>query len=451
MPWVGHNWSGVSADWRQAVHEYGAIHFHDDDIYDCRWESDFALLLPNDLRSGVYAVRLQAGESEAHIVFFVRAPRGTATAEVAYLAPTAAYLAYANSFTYQWAPANEMVGGALTVIDRIDLMQWEAREIGLSCYDHHRDGNGVCYTSRLRPILNVRPTGRLWNFPIDMLIVNWLEHTGVPYDVITDDDLHQEGVELLKPYRVVVTASHPEYYSLQMLDATESWLREGGRLMYMGGNGYYWRVAYHSTLPGVMEVRRAEGGIRTWAAQPGEYHMSFSGELGGLWQRQRRAPNMIAGVGFVSQGFDQGSYYRRTAAADDPRAAFIFDAVDDDKLGDFGLCIGGAASLEIDCINPDLGTPSHTLVVASSEMHTNIYELVPEEMLQSHPMTDASQNPYVRADMVFFETPNGGAVFSTGSIGYAGSLFENHYNNNIAKLTGNVLTRFVDPAPFKMP
>ena len=84
-------------------------------------------------------------------------------------------------------------------------------------------------------------------------------------------------------------------------------------------------------------------------------------------------------------------------------------------------------------------------------MHTNIYELVPEEMLQSHPMTDASQNPYVRADMVFFETPNGGAVFSTGSIGYAGSLFENHYNNNIAKLTGNVLTRFVDPAPFKMP
>ena len=103
-----------------------------------------------------------------------------------------------------------MVGGALTVIDRIDLMQWEAREIGLSCYDHHRDGSGVCYTSRLRPILNVRPTGRLWNFPIDMLIVNWLEHTGVPYDVITDDDLHQEGVELLKPYRVVVTASHPE-------------------------------------------------------------------------------------------------------------------------------------------------------------------------------------------------------------------------------------------------
>ena len=66
-------------------------------------------------------------------------------------------------------------------------------------------------------------------------------------------------------------------------------------------------------------------------------------------------------------------------------------------------------------------------------------------------MTDASQNPYVHADMVFFETPNGGAVFSTGSIGYGGSLFENNYANNIATLTENVLRRFLDAAPFTLP
>ena len=236
-----------------------------------------------------------------------------------------------------------------------------------------------------------------------------------------------------------------------MLDSTEAWLRDGGRLMYLGGNGYYWRIAYHSDLPGVIEVRRAEGGIRCWAAEPGEYHQSFNGELGGLWRRQRRAPNMIAGVGFVSQGFDAGSYYRRRPEANDPRTAFIFEGVDDEILGDFGLCLGGAASLEIDCVDASLGTPSHTLVLASSEMHSNIYELVPEELLQSHPMTDASQNPYIRADMVFFETPNGGAVFSTGSIGYAGSFYQNNYNNNIARLTTNVLNRFVDPQPFEMP
>ncbi|HUN46794.1 MAG TPA: hypothetical protein VMU85_09745, partial [Stellaceae bacterium] len=65
--------------------------------------------------------------------------------------------------------------------------------------------------------------------------------------------------------------------------------------------------------------------------------------------------------------------------------------------------------------------------------------------------TDGVQNPQIRADMVFFEAPNGGAVFSTGSIAYAGSLGHNGFDNAIAKLTWNVLRRFADPKPFVMP
>ena len=51
----------------------------------------------------------------------------------------------------------------------------------------------------------------------------------------------------------------------------------------------------------------------------------------------------------------------------------------------------------------------------------------------------------------FFETASGGAVFSTGSISYAGALSTNGYDNDVARLTGNVLRRFVDPAPFPFP
>ena len=61
------------------------------------------------------------------------------------------------------------------------------------------------------------------------------------------------------------------------------------------------RIAFHSELPGVIEVRRAEGGIRTWAAEPGEYHHSFTGEYGGLWRRQGRPPNLLGGVGFTGR------------------------------------------------------------------------------------------------------------------------------------------------------
>ena len=78
--------------------------------------------------------------------------------------------------------------------------------------------------------------------------------------------------------------------STPMWDALESFLDRGGRLMYLGGNGFFWRIAYHPTIAGVMELRRAEDGSRPWEAEPGEYYMSFNGEYGGLWRRVGRPP-----------------------------------------------------------------------------------------------------------------------------------------------------------------
>ena len=60
-------------------------------------------------------------------------------------------------------------------------------------------------------------------------------------------------------------------------------------------------------------------------------------------------------------------------------------------------------------------------------------------------------SPKVRADMTFFETPGGGAVFSVGSIAWGGSLPHDGYENNVARISENVLRRFLDPRPFAMP
>ena len=46
-------------------------------------------------------------------------------------------------------------------------------------------------------------------------------------------------------------------------------------------------------------------------------------------------------------------------------------------------------------------------------------------------------------DLVFFETQGGGAVFSTGSIAWCGSLSWNAYDNNVERITHNVLKRFI--------
>ncbi len=454
----GYNWTGEVMNWQEAPEQYGAIHFHDDDLYDAGWEVDFALTIPTTLKSGLYAAHLRAGDEEDYVPFAVKPAPGKEK-QIAFLLPTASYMAYANEHMGTNAGLIELVAGRLTLLDQNALFLNEHREYGASCYDSHTDGSGVCYSSRLRPILNMQPKhisalgghgSSLWQFNADTHITDWLEAMGYEFDVITDEDLHYQGFALLKPYRVILTGSHPEYHSRQMWDAMLAYQQQGGRLMYMGANGWYWRIAYHPEVPGLIEVRRNEGGIRTWAAESGEYYHSFTGEYGGLWRHQGRPPQMLAGTGFTAQGFDISAPYRRLPDSFHPRAAFIFAGIGEDEIiGDFGLIGGGAAGLELDRADRQLGTPPHALVLATSQGgHTDVYLVVSEELLATYPGLGGSENDLVRADMVFYETPNGGAVWSSSSIAWAGSLSHNKYLNNVSRITNNVLKRFVDPKPF---
>jgi N,N-dimethylformamidase len=85
-------------------------------------------------------------------------------------------------------------------------------------------------------------------------------------------------------------------------------------------------------------------------------------------------------------------------------------------------------------------------VVAKGVVIHPDYGPVNEDMLViRHPRP---QEDWSCADMVFFETPAGGAVFSVGSMTYAGSLAVDDFASPLARLTANVLRRFRDPAPF---
>ena len=83
-----------------------------------------------------------------------------------------------------------------------------------------------------------------------------------------------------------------------------------------------------------------------------------------------------------------------------------------------------------------------------SARHTDLYLMTPEDMNEPAPGLGGTEAEIIRSEMVFFETPNGGAVFSTGSIAWAGGLSHENYNNDIARITGNVLKRFLDETPF---
>ena len=468
---TGHNWSGEVHSFRHAPAEYAAIHFHDDDLEDAGWEADFELTVPPEMRSGVYAAHLVAGESEDYIPFFVRPERGKPSASILFLAPTASYLAYADAQFF--ADADRFFRNSSALLrhqgkepirpDRQVQDQYVVEHDLLSLYDRHSDGSGVCHSSRLRPIVNFRPRyhlPRLKNvgsgvpyphqFNADLHLVDWMEAKGHSYDVVTDEDLHFEGAELLAPYGVVVTGTHPEYWSGQMLDALQSYLANGGRVMYLGGNGFYWVTSHHPERPHVIEVRRWHG-TRAWQAEPGEYYNSTTGELGGAWLHRGRAPQRMLGVGFASQGFDHSLPFRREPGSFDPRAAFVFEGIGEDEvIGDFGLVMEGAGGFEIDRADFELGTPEHTLVLAAATGFSGGYTRTVDEILMPPP-ANSPPDPMIRADMTYYEGPNGGGVFSVSSIAWCGSLWHNNYDNNVSRITDNVLRRFASPEPLPMP
>jgi N,N-dimethylformamidase len=104
------------------------------------------------------------------------------------------------------------------------------------------------------------------------------------------------------------------------------------------------------------------------------------------------------------------------------------------KIGNFGQLGGGVVGQEWDnAATFELG-PGH-LILASSTEHT----LVP-------PMFGAMRPDY-HADLVLFFR-GAGAVFSVSSMAWCGALSHNDYDNEIAVITGNVLARFIDRAPF---
>jgi len=448
---TGSAWDGSEMCWRHAPAHYAAIHFHEDDIYDFGWETDFSFTIPDGLPSGIYAVRLQSGEHRDAIPFFVCPPLGERRAELCVLVSTFTYSVYGNharpDFALGW---------------KDEFKRWNAyphnpaehREYGLSTYNYHSDGSGICHASHRRPLFNMRPGyvtfgygpgSRHRHFQADSHLIAWLHRKGYDYDIVTDQELHDDGIDAIRGYKALTTGSHPEYHTSETLDALQTYRDIGGRLAYLGGNGFYWRVALHQSEPGAIEIRRAESGIRAWAAEVGEYYNAFDGAYGGLWRRNGRPPQKLAGVGFSAQGQFEGSYYRRVVDKDDAEVGWVFDGIEDEIIGDFGLSGGGAAGFELDRADPRLGTPDRVRILASSENHGESFVLVPEEIL-THITNwpDEPEERLLRADMVYFELPGGGAVFATGSITFCGSLPWNDFDNNVSTLLGNVMDRFLD-------
>lgn len=422
---TGPAWRLGSMDWKAAPRQFDAIHFHESDRGDAGWETNVSFRIPDDARSGMYAARLKAGGATYHAIFTVL-PRRFGENRIAFIVPTFSYMAYSDAQ-----------------------------------YEKHWDGSGVIYSHWHRPHPGIRPhpsaathEGAVpWTYDADSHITDWLEACGYGVDFVTDHDIHHDP-SLLSHYRVLLTGTHPEYISGQMWTGFEDYLTNGGRLMYMGGNGFYW-VTSLSADGRYTEVRRHDGS-QPYQLPPAEYYHSTSGEFGGIWRFRGYAPQELVGVGFTAQGFAAiaglATYCRPYTVLDDgrsPAGAWVFAGVDTSTaIGDFPSLIypGGPAGLEIDRADYALGTPATTLVLASATGFGDEYQHTVEEVSSANAMQGGTLNHLVRADMTLRYYPNGGAVWSTGSIAWSGSLSYNDYENAVSRITRNVLDLFVSGA-----
>jgi hypothetical protein len=73
--------------------------------------------------------------------------------------------------------------------------------------------------------------GELW-------LLNWLQENGYDVDVWTDLDFH-DGIDGLQGYSAIILSTHPEYWSMKMMDSLKAYLDGGGHLVNLGANGVY--------------------------------------------------------------------------------------------------------------------------------------------------------------------------------------------------------------------
>jgi len=227
--------------------------------------------------------------------------------------------------------------------------------------------------------------------PAEWRLLGWLEREGFFYDLYSETSLHFGSLDLDR-YKVLVLNTHPEYWTKEMYFRVKEWVYErGGRLMYLGGCGLLCELEF---LDEHTIICRQED------------------------RRDLRGENeaVLLGVAYTHSGYQSGAPYR---ALDDTHWVFAGTGLKNgDCFGERSLherCPGGASSHELDKISPY--SPPQIRHLAKGDQ----------------PNGDG-------ADMVIFDTPSGGAVFSVGSLAWNLSIV---IDEQVSRITRNVLDRFL--------
>jgi N,N-dimethylformamidase len=349
--------------------------------------------------TGLYFFRMK-GESGAYFSFPLIVAPASPCSRLAVVANTNTWNAY-NAFGGR---SNYVQPGGLrsepTVNARQDLSRyllpdygdWKSGKTVALSFVRPNPWNSVAEYDELTAPIEGRLESTL--APGEWRTLGWLEREGFPYDLYSDYQLHAGELPLEK-YQALLLHVHPEYWSVEAYDRVKDWVNHGGKLIYLGGNG----------MNGPVEVLEEARVL---------HRNQMSDSLESRMHVEHESEANLLGVVFTESGAMTSAPYEVVNASH-----WVFEGTGLSAGGQFG-----SRTLHQRCPN---GASGH-------ETDKRSQSTPPQAVLLARGLNPQSGG----AEMIWYELPGGGCVFSVGSITFAPSLL---VDSACSQITTNVLHR----------
>jgi putative membrane-bound dehydrogenase-like protein len=418
-----------------------------DELYNARWEVSHRFRVPADAKSGVYAGRfdfeMDGKPMRYFTTFIVRRPESRPKAPLLVLVSSNTWLAY-NSAPF---PVNH--GRELTMMGTGGLATTHPNAATYSGYRDHHAGQPTYKIGLKLPWPAAGPNKTYINLAYSHLLRGerflhlWLGQHGYEYDVVTDYDLDRNP-EMLEGYQAVVLNGHSEYWSVPAYEGLDNYLKAGGAAVVMSGNTMFWRVSFDDSGE-VMEVRKFGTGIGgRQAAQVGELYHSHDFKRGSLMRFCGYPAWKMVGLTCIGWGqefkpyrVDQPDHFLFNQPHNiglEKGETFGFISEDIGAVGhEFDVRLSTLQRATADPVIHGLVEPDGIVTVASSHHQRSVLDFNAE----GHQARVGDEDTI--AEIIYWERPEGGRVFHTGSIATAWGVY---HDENLSKLVRNVLHHF---------
>ncbi len=374
----------------------------------CDWPVAFALTVPQSWPSDIYLAELRVNKGRSVVPLVVRAKT-----------PGSSILLKVTDTTAQ------------------AYNNWG----GQSLYNRDPMAKSVQITFD-RPYVRIGYKYDYWWF--DLRFLDWCHRRNIKLDCCSSVDIHSGSVDL-NSYNLMVSIGHDEYWSKETRNRVETFVQEGGHVCFFGANTCFWQVRFERNC-------RQMIGYKELAAKD-PMVLQDPSRVTGRWSMAptNRPENEMTLVSYRNGGgwwdvipdTDHDRRYGKVYCVSRPEH-WVFDGTDLTQNDTFGTYINERGERDtimghetdgavytfsdagVPVVSGEDGTPLDAIILAYCDLTD-----WPGETKNGQSGT---------ATMAIRELPNGGAVFSAGTVNWGGALTD--YGSTVVdRVTENLLLR----------